>query len=108
MIKQLFLSVTLMSGIAFGSYELRKPISEYDIVANSIEYTVRNPIKVTLVSYIIINQVLNGKESLICQGYKWATVTVPKTITNDIETLIKKSKELGKEIATFLKSSFSK
>lgn len=103
----LFLCVMFISSLSMGSEE-RKPITERDLIANSIEYTVRNPIKVTVVSYLIINQIFNGKNSLMCQGYKWATATLPKVIMEDGNKVIEQVKATSKEVFEFLRSSFIK
>jgi len=96
-----------ISSLSIASEE-RKHITERDIIANSIEYTVRNPIKVTVVSYLIINQILNGKNSLMCQSYKWVTTTLPRIITEDGYKVIEKAKATSNEIYEFLRSSFIK
>src|SRR5690606_38790040 len=108
MIKKIILCVIISCGMSIIAAEKRKPITELDMIAHSIEYTVRNPIKVTVVSYLIINQLMNGKNSLPCQGYKWLTVSLPKTINEDKFKLLDNIKISYKSLYDFLKSSFVK
>jgi hypothetical protein len=108
MIKKLILCVTMASCLSIAASEERRTITERDLIANSIEYTVRNPIKVTVISYLVINQILNGKDSLMCQGYKWVTVSLPRIITEDGRKVIERIKESSATVYEFLRSSFIK
>lgn len=108
MIKKLILCVITASCVSIAASDERRVITERDMIANSIEYTVRNPIKVTVISYLVINQILNGRNSLLCQGYKWITVSLPKTISEDGYKVVENIKEYSKNVYEFLKSSFIK
>ncbi len=105
--KLLFLCVISMSTSMQPSEE-RKPITAKDLVAHSVEYTVRNPLLVSVASYLIINQMLNGNKSIICNSYRWVTITIPKVIMNDCNKLRLKSIDLQKKAWEFISYPFIK